>query len=278
MNRKRRLTTAGISKYLCFFRIRFTASFQYRAAALAGIATQFAWGGLMILLFRALYESNPEAFPLPFTSLSSYIWLQQSLLTLLAPWAYNTEIMDSIQNGTIAYELCRPADLYTMWFVRNVAERCAKVCMRGLPILIAAGFLPAPYGFSLPAGSIDFLLFVISVILGHIVVVALNILLFVTAFYTTSTQGARVLFHNVADFLFGGVIPLPFFPSAVLAVLNLLPFSAIQNTPFLLYTGYYPAGSAVWNICVQIVWIFILITGGRLWLEKAFCKITVMGG
>jgi ABC-2 type transport system permease protein len=265
-------------KYWCFFKIRFTTSLQYRAAALAGIVTQFAWGSLLILLFRAFYESNPAAFPLPFASLTSYIWLQQAFLTLLAPWAYNTEIMDSIQNGTIAYELCRPTDLYTMWFVKNTAERCAKVCLRGLPILIVAGFLPAPYGFSLPSGGINFFLFILSLLLGHMVVVALNMLLFITAFYTTSTQGSRILFNNVAEFLFGGVVPLPFFPPAVLAVLNFLPFSAIQNTPFLLYTGYYPAGSAVKNMCIQIFWIVILITAGHRWLKKSFRKITVMGG
>ena len=32
-----------MKKYLSFFRIRFIAGLQYRAAAWAGIATQFAW-------------------------------------------------------------------------------------------------------------------------------------------------------------------------------------------------------------------------------------------
>ena len=273
-----RMPHTVLSRYISFFRIRFTASLQYRAAAIAGILTQFAWGGLMILLFRAFYESDPSAFPLPFESLTTYIWLQQSLLTLLVPWAYNTDIMDSIQNGTVAYELCRPTDLYTMWFVKNVADRVAKVCLRGLPILIVAALLPAPYGFSPPAGGINFLLFVISIAFGHIVVVALNMLVFISAFYTTSTQGTRILFNMLSDFLCGGVIPLPFFPPAVLAVLTFLPFSSIQNTPFLLYTGYYQTASAILNICLQIIWIVVLVGGGRLWLGKAFRKVTILGG
>lgn len=33
-----------MKKYLSFFRLRFVNGIQYRAAALAGIVTQFAWG------------------------------------------------------------------------------------------------------------------------------------------------------------------------------------------------------------------------------------------
>ncbi len=42
-----------MNKYLSFFRLSFTMGLQYRAAALAGIVTQFAWGFLEILVFWA---------------------------------------------------------------------------------------------------------------------------------------------------------------------------------------------------------------------------------
>ena len=63
-----------MKKYLSLFRMRFITGLQYRAAAIAGISTQFAWGFLNILLFKALYETNPSAFPLEFSELSAYIW------------------------------------------------------------------------------------------------------------------------------------------------------------------------------------------------------------
>ena len=40
-----------MKKYLSFFRIRCIAGLQYRTAAWAGMATQFAWGGMTILMF-----------------------------------------------------------------------------------------------------------------------------------------------------------------------------------------------------------------------------------
>ena len=67
-------------KYLSFFRLRFVMGLQYRAAALAGIVTQFAWGFLEILAFKAFYESDAAAFPMELSAMSSYIWMQQAFL------------------------------------------------------------------------------------------------------------------------------------------------------------------------------------------------------
>ena len=54
-----------MKKYLSFFRIRFIAGLQYRAAAWAGIATQFAWGGMTILMFWAFYQSGETSYFAP---------------------------------------------------------------------------------------------------------------------------------------------------------------------------------------------------------------------
>lgn len=74
-----------MKKYLSFFRLRFITGLQYRTAALAGIATQFFWGAMEILTFRAFYQSDPASFPMTLQATSSYIWIQQAFLVLL--WA-----------------------------------------------------------------------------------------------------------------------------------------------------------------------------------------------
>ena len=71
-----------MKKYLAIFRIRFINALQYRAAALAGMATQFAFGFMFILAFEAFYKVNPDAFPMEFSQTVSYIWIQQAFLAL----------------------------------------------------------------------------------------------------------------------------------------------------------------------------------------------------
>ena len=47
--------------YLSFFKIRFFTGIQYRAAAIAGIITQLAWGFMYIMIYNGFYKSNPSA-------------------------------------------------------------------------------------------------------------------------------------------------------------------------------------------------------------------------
>lgn len=65
-------------KYIAFFRLRFAMGLQYRSAALAGMVTQFVWGAMEILVFRAFYEADAAAFPMSLEATASYIWMQQA--------------------------------------------------------------------------------------------------------------------------------------------------------------------------------------------------------
>ena len=105
-----------MKKYWSFFRLRFSMGLQYRTAAIAGMVTQFFWGGMNILVYRAFYESDAAAFPMTLEATCSYIWLQQAFLVLFAAWLIEHEIFDNIMNGNVAYELCRPISIYNMWF------------------------------------------------------------------------------------------------------------------------------------------------------------------
>lgn len=52
-----------MKKYLSFFRLRFSMGLQYRVAAFAGLVTQFAWGGMLILAYRAFLPGGPQCLP-----------------------------------------------------------------------------------------------------------------------------------------------------------------------------------------------------------------------
>ncbi len=70
--------------YLAAFRARFQLMLQYRAAALAGFATQVWWGALRIMIFAAFYGVHAAAAPISLADAVTYVWLGQALLALLA--------------------------------------------------------------------------------------------------------------------------------------------------------------------------------------------------
>ncbi|NLO39750.1 MAG: ABC transporter permease [Ruminiclostridium sp.] len=265
-------------KYISFFRMRFINGLQYRTAAYAGIATQFAWGFMEILMFRAFYAANPEAFPMEFSQLSSYIWLQQALLALFMTWFLENDIFSAITSGNVAYELVRPMNLYRMWFVKNLASRLSKAVLRCMPILLVAAFLPAPYNISLPSGFPEFIWFSVSLVLGFLIVVAFCMLVYIATFYTMSPMGVRLIAVTMVEFFSGAVIPIPFFPDKIRLVFELLPFASMQNMPLRIYSGNITGNEVLTGIALQVFWLVVMLATGRLLMGRALKRVVIQGG
>lgn len=264
--------------YLSFIRIRFNCSIQYRGAAISGIITQFAWGFMQILLYKAFYEVNPERFPMGMSQLASYFWLQQAFMNLFMTWFLDNDILDTITSGTIAYELCRPINLYNMWYVKSFSSRITKTFLRCIPIIIISLLLPEPYGLVLPNNIIMWIEFIISIILGFLVVISFSMLIYIITFFTLSPIGVRVVALSAMEFLSGGIIPLPFLPRSIRQVVELLPFACMQNMPFRIFNGDISGINALNGILLQIFWLVVLINLGKALTKKAIESAVVQGG
>lgn len=267
-----------MKKYTSFFRLRFLMGMQYRIAALAGCMTQFLWGAMEIFTFRAFYNTNPEAFPMTLEATASYVWLKEAFLALYMAWFMEHEIFDSIMNGNIAYELCRPIHLYPMWFTRSLAHRLSGAVLRCYPILLVAFFLPKPLGLALPDSVSSFFYFLVSMILGLLVTVSFCMLVYALCFFTISPAGIRMVALSMVELLAGAVIPLPFFPPKIQRILELLPFGSMQNAPFRIYNGHIRGNAIFSTIGLQILWFFLLTSLGTLLMKRAMSKVIVQGG
>ena len=267
-----------MKKYLSFFRIRFVNSLQYRSAAAAGIATQFAWGALELLAFRAFYQTSPEGFPMSFDALASYVWLRQALLALYMTWFFENEIFEAITKGNIAYEMARPIGIYAMWFTRSLASRLSRAVLRCMPILLVAALLPAPYGIGLPPTPAAGIWFIITAVLGFLVTVSLCMLIYISAFYTLSVLGVRIVITTIADFLGGSLIPLPFLPENMQGLLSLLPFASMIDVPFRIYGGDIVGNEIYQRAALQVFWLITLTSLGALWTRHALRRVVSQGG
>lgn len=267
-----------MKKYLSFFRMSFSMGLQYRTAALAGMTTQFFWGMMEILLYKAFYTANAEAFPMSFSATVDYIWLQQAFLAVFAAWLLDADIFDCIVNGNVAYELCRPIGIYAMWFARSAANRLSRVLLRCVPILAVALLLPEPYGISIPSSPELFALFLLSLALSFLVSVSFYMLIYILSFYTISAAGLRLMIASVVEFFSGGGIPLPFFPDRVRAVLELLPFASMQNVPLRIYSGSMTGMQMQRAVMLQFIWLIVLLAVGKALCAMAQRRVTLQGG
>ena len=264
--------------YKALFRIRFANSLQYRAAAIAGLITQFAWGFMYILGFAAFYSGNPDAFPMTFQQTVSYIWMQQAFIALFFIWMYENSIFEAIESGHISYEMVRPMDLYGRWFTQTTANRLSRAVLRCVPILVVAFILPEPFRMVLPDEIGRLGLFFISMMLSMGVVVSFSMLIYISAFYTVNSMGTRIVAGVASDFFAGGYIPIPFFPDTLRTIVELSPFGAMQNMPLLIFSGHLTGDALVRGMVMQFFWLVVLVVIGRVLMNKALRRVVVQGG
>ena len=107
-----------------------------------------------------------------YSSIVSYIWLKEAFLVLFNTWAADNDLFGMVQSGDIAYELCRPVSVYSMWFSRITGSRVSEAVLRCVPVLLCAFLMPEPYRMGLPVSMEAFLLFILTTILGLGITVA----------------------------------------------------------------------------------------------------------
>lgn len=265
-----------MKQYFSLFRIRFINGLQYRTAALAGLSTQFAWGFMEILAFSAFYRANPAAFPMEFSHLVSYVWIQQAFLALFMPWGVGGNAVETIVSGNIAYDLARPMDIYNRWFFETIADRVSKAALRCVPVLFIAFILPAPFRMTPPSDLFQFGAFIISVPIAMFAVTAYCLIDYMSAFYTMSRY--NTIFVILADFLAGGYVPIPFFPEPFRKIAELLPFAAMQNMPLRIYSGDIAGMDAVLGILLQLFWVAVMMFFGKLLMRRSLKRVITQGG
>jgi len=267
-----------MSAYLSVIRLRFINGLQYRTAAIAGLSTQLFFGLIFIMVFVAFYSGTAKTLPMSLSEVVTYVWLQQIFLSLIMLWARDNEIFSLITGGNIAYELCRPVQLYGFWSAKLLAQRLANVVLRCLPITAVVFLLPQPYRMSLPQSWTSFILFLISLLLGLLVVVAISMLIYISVFWTMSPTGSIMMIAVASELLAGMIIPIPLMPEWLQKVTFILPFRWTVDFPFRVYSGHIPAAEALWGILIQLFWIAALAGFGMWCLRTALRRVVIQGG
>ena len=266
-----------MSTYLSFFRMRFLTLIQYRVAALAGIATQWVFGMMKVLVLWAFYQSADAAQPMSFCQTASYIWVGQAMLGVL-PWNEDGEIMNSVLTGQVAYELTRPLDIYYMWYARTLALRTAPTILRAVPQFIIALFLvPAPYGMAAP-GLFAVLAWLPTVVCAILLSSAITNLVHVAVLWTTRGEGIRRFMPTLGMVFTGMIVPLRLLPDWMQTAMRLQPFAGVMDLPAQLFCGSLAPGNVLWIVGLQLFWTAAFVLAGRAMARRGIQRVAVAGG
>lgn len=265
-------------KYVILITTQIKEGLQYRVALFGSILVQALWALLMILIYSKFFEISSRSLDITFSQTVSYIWLSQIFLAFYMSWFLDHRIFLQIQNGDVSYIFIRPVEIYDLWYFQSMAKRVARVAVQCIPILLIAMFIPEPYNLKLPYNYSTCLIFILSLFLSLGVVVAFNMYMYITSFYTISATGVRMIAGIMSDFLMGAMIPLPFFPESIRKIVELLPFASMQNTPFRIYSGNIQGIDALKQVLLQMFWLVFLVLTGKYLMKRAARKVIIQGG
>ncbi len=260
--------------YLSAFRMRRRLELQYRGAVLGGVICQVFFGLILVAVYRAMYAGKPQAMPL--SHITSYVWLQQAFFRMLL--SSDPDLQDKIRTGGIAYDLCRPLNLYGFYYARIAAQKLTGGLLRAAPMLVIAFLLPEGWGLRLPASGAGLFWSLAALLLGLLCVSAMENITMGFTMITLDSRGMQAMLNLLMMTLSGNILPLTLFPDRWQQVITLLPYAQLLDAPTLLYTGQTPASAVPGILLIQLGWTAALTAAGYLFWQKNQKRLVIQGG
>jgi ABC-2 type transport system permease protein len=263
-----------VRMYLAALRMSYRRYRAYGAANVAGLITNAFFGALRSYVFIALYRAQPVAAGYDLRAAVTYVWLTQAMIMPVYLWGWQ-EIALTIRTGAVATDLARPFDYFGFWLSRDFGRALYHLLYRWLPTVLTGLVF---FHIRLPTQPLPWLLFVGSVILAIVISFCLRFMINVCAFWTTDIRGINGMVLLFVNFLSGFLVPIAFFPPALRAVAQTLPFTSIIATPANILLGQARGADALALLGRQVLWAVAFVVAARLLVRSATRKVVVQGG
>lgn len=252
------------------FRQRFAYKIDSYLSIIGTLTTLF----IQISLWYALIDKGGNVNGISFMNMFDYLVINTIVLALVDSNAGN-ELAKRVQDGSVSIDLIRPVSLKYFLLAQDVGNNLFKTLFSVLPVCIVS---IAIFGFTVPADTGSFFLFVFSIINGIIIIFHINYIFGLLAFWLNSTW--FISWYTTALFrLFGGtLVPIWFYPRVLQNMSEFLPFKLITFAPIEIYIGRLSLRSSVFVVLTQFLWIIILIFIEKLVWHRAQNKLTIQGG
>jgi ABC-2 type transport system permease protein len=254
--------------------LSFRRQITYRAAAFAGLATNFFFGLLRAAVITALYGARGEAAGISLQAAVTYTGFTQAIIAYLSLFGWY-DMMETVSSGDIATDLLKPMGLFQFWMARDLGRAAANLLLRGIPLMAGYWLL---FEITFPADAARWLAFLASLILAWMVSFAWRFLVNLSAFWVSDAVGIGRLFFMLSWFLSGFVMPLRFLPEWFTRLCHFTPFPYTINTVVETYLGILTPTETAHALLAQAAWFIGLTIAARLVMRAGVRRLVVQGG
>lgn len=226
-----------------------------------------------IFVWQAIYNQTGNAGSYTISQMVTYYVLVFSIISFTL-WGVNEDMAQSIRNGQINKELLNPLSYFQYYFGIDLGE-LGFASVIGLATFIICSLF---WGVTLPSSILNFLLFVVIIILGVPITFFLQMIVGTVGFYSNSIWGMQILRKAVISIFSGIIAPITLFPQWFQVIANILPFKDLVYTPINIWLGNITMQEITFVIIKQIIWGIILYIISKIFFNHAVKNITINGG
>jgi ABC-2 type transport system permease protein len=246
----------------------------YRAAAVAGLITNFFFGIFRVAVLLALFGSREEIGGITADGAITYVGLTQAVIAYLSMFGWY-DLIRSVHSGDVSSDLLKPMELFLFWLAQDFGRAVVHFFLRGVLFILLFELV---YDMSYPDTAVQWLAVLIAVLLSWLLSFAYRFLLNLAAFWTPNARGIARFGFVLSWFFSGFLMPLRFFPDWVQQIAYATPFPHLLNTVVEVYLGVLTGVSLLNVLLIQLAWITGLILVGHVLLKTAVRRLVILGG
>ncbi len=246
----------------------------YRAAAIAGLATNFFFGLIRVAILLALYGDRQVVEGYTVADIITYTALTQAVIAYLGMFGW-FDLMNSVHTGEIATDLLKPMSFFRFWLAQDLGRALVNFLLRGIGVMILYGLL---FELVYPKTAVQILATILTLILSWLVSFGWRFLINLAAFWSPNSRGAIRLGFTLSWFFSGFLMPLRFLPDWVQTIANFTPFPHLLETVVNVYLGIYTTPELIQALLTQAVWAVSLIALSQLVLQAGTKRLVILGG
>jgi len=237
-------------KYLKIIQMIFTNKKQMKFMLLSYLF-RFVRVALLLSIWQVLFDFETNQVGMSISQVLKYTFLAEVFGGFLN---INTGFVEELCYGSITRRFQRPMGIFTQIGLETIGRCMVNFLFFSIPLLL----LSPLFGIQpLPENALQFILFMISLLLAIVVGLLID---FLFASFTISLEQNMDVVNQVRTtltmILSGAFIPLVMLPWGIGGAISLLPFATLASVPLQIYLN---MGNAFQLIGLQIFWTAALI-------------------
>lgn len=198
-----------------------------------------------------------------------------SMISVVLSSDVEWRIMKSVEKGTIAIDMMRPINVFSIFFAEDIAKLISLFFQNLLPVFIIGSLI---VGIPRPASTSALILFLASLVMAFFINWFIAVMFGMISFWAIEMSAIFQVKKHLIRLLSGSIIPIWFFPGWLQNILYALPFAYLYQLPLDIYIGKATSADIVRGMLVQTVWLVAVAVMFAIFEKNVVKKVMIQGG